>query len=142
MARVLGIDPGMTTGYALYNDFTNKYSFWQLDSRSHRATMSFLDGLSPDEIVYEDFKHRPNLMKAELFSVEVIGIIKLYDERREDCDPIVGKFLPTQAKAFWTDEKIKKVGLWQPGQKHAMDALRVLLTYLGHRDAQWYREML
>jgi hypothetical protein len=32
-----------------------------------------------------------------------------------------------QAKAFWTDEKLKLVGLYEPGMKHARDALRHLL---------------
>ena len=83
--------------------------------------------------MYEDFKHRPRMNKAELYSAEVIGVVKLYAQQyRVPTD----NFLPAQAMAFWDMNKIKKLKLWKPGKAHTheMDALRVLLTYRMQND--------
>jgi hypothetical protein len=63
---------------------------------------------------------------------KVIGIVDFYADnnvldpqlyRRQKAALVKGD------NAFWTDDKIKRVGLWQPGKRHAMDALRHLLYY-------------
>jgi len=33
------------------------------------------------------------------------------------------------AKGFWTDDKLKQIGLWVPNLGHAMDATRHVLRY-------------
>lgn len=40
--------------------------------------------------------------------------------------------MPSQAKGFVHDANIKKLGLWFPGKRHGMDALRHVLFYLIH----------
>jgi len=137
--RVLGIDPGITTGYALYDSQAKSYKTLQVDTTRMRMAYETLRAFRPDELAYEDFKHRPNLMKAELHSVKVIAITELYAESH--LVPVKAKFLPGYAKKFWTDAKIKQLELWEPGKPHAMDALRVLLCYLDD-DPQWFRTVL
>lgn len=142
--RVLAADPGVTTGVAVveYVQESYGYSFWQIDCRNLRAWDDFLRGINPDVILYEDFKHRPNLMKAELYSMQVIGVTRLYAERRNIEIPFTP--IPSEAKAFWTDDKIKKLGLWRAGKnyEHAMDALRVYLTYKMKTDPFWFALMV
>lgn len=137
----LSADPGETTGVATLTDNV-EYSFWQIDSRNIEAFWQFLHDIKPDELIYEDFKHRPNLMKAELYSVQVIGVIRLYAALNNV--PIIFTCLPTEAKDFWGDDKITKIGLWKPGKKfeHAMDALRVLLRHRMKTDLKWLSEVL
>lgn len=140
MVKALSADPGMTTGNAVVEH--DIYSFWQIDCRSIEDYWQFLHDVNPDVLLYEDFKHRPNLMKAELYSKEVIGVIRLYAALNKV--PIVFTCLPAEAKAFWDDAKIKKVGLWHPGEnyKHSMDALRVYLTHRQKTDVPWLTQML
>lgn len=138
MVKTLSADPGMTTGITI--EEKGSFSFWEIDSRNLRGFWQFLHDVEPDEIIYEDFKHRPEMMKAELYSVQVIGVIRLYAELKNV--PIVFTCLPAEAKAFWDNAKIKKLGLWLPGKGHAMDALRVYLTYRQKTNLLWASEIL
>lgn len=137
--RIIALDPGVTTGVAIYDIDTDRYEFEQLPE-SLEATHDCLSLMSPDVVLYEDFKFRPNLMKAETYSLQVIGVIKLWCEQRF-IEPALTP-LPAEAKAFWTDDKIKALGLWTKGLKHAMDALRVLLLYREKTDKEWFQTTL
>lgn len=139
--KIFSADPGVTTGVTIITS-AGEYSFWQIDCRSLEAWERFLMDVSPDVILYEDFKHRPNLMKAELYSMQVIGVIRLYAEKH--LIPIPFTPIPSEAKAFWDDAKIRKIGLWKPGKnyEHAMDALRVYLTYKQKNDIAWFSARL
>lgn len=136
--RLLSADPGMDTGFVVDNN--EMLSFWEIDSRNLTAVENFLIGVKPDQIIYERFHHRPAMMKAELYSMQVIGVIRLYAEKNDIPIPFTPK--PDEAKAFWNDDKIKKIGLWQPGKGHAMDALRVRLKYKMDTDAEWFGSIL
>lgn len=138
MTKVISVDPGVTTGVTIVEE--GKYSFWEIDCFSLEVWETFLMSVNPDAIMYEDFKHRPNLMKAELYSIQVIGVTRLYAEKAKV--PIIFTCLPTEAKDFWDNSKIKKLALWQPGKGHAMDALRVYLTYKQKNDIAWFSEIV
>jgi hypothetical protein len=137
--KILGIDPGVTTGFALYDSSTEKFVTLQVDTTRMSAVQHTLVGTQPDQLVYEDFKHRPNLMKAELHSLKVIGVIELYAEVR--LVPVKAKYLPGYAKKFWTDDKLKKLDLYVKGQPHAMDAMRALLCFLDD-NPQWFKSII
>lgn len=128
----------MDTGFFI--DDNGALSFWEIDSRNLTAVYDFLIGVNPDTIIYEDFKLRPSLMKAELYSIQVIGVMRLYAEQHNV--PIIFTPIPGNSKPFWDDEKIKKIGLWKPGKGHAMDALRVYLRFKMKIDTAWFAEML
>lgn len=93
----------------------------------------YLDLVKPQIIVCESFLYQSGRNKVVLDPVEVIGVVKLW-VTKHDCKLIMQT--PAMGKKFWTDDKIKKLGLWEEGQKHAMDAMRHLLHYrafqLGH----------
>lgn len=137
---IMGIDPGMTTGFATWTIETNEFYTWEVDSRD--LTNVFITLNNTAELVYEDFKQRPGNRAAELYSVQVIGVIRLFDGIHHG-QLIKAKYLPADAKAFWTDDKIKALGLWKSTSGgHAMDALRVLLKYLSVRFPLWFRDQL
>lgn len=125
------------------NSHTYLIDSYQIDTLALQPMWSLLGQEFPDEILYEDFKFRPNLMKAETHSLQVIGVIKLYAELNP-YTKITYTPLPAEAKAFWTDDKIRKLGLWKPGKnyEHGMDALRVLLSYLSRSDQNWYEQAI
>lgn len=136
--KIFSADPGETTGVVV--DDAGELSFWQIDSRNINSIYQFILDVKPDRIVYEQFHYRPNLMKAKLYSMQVIGVLRLYSEQYNV--PIVFNPKPDEAKAFWNDKKIKALGLWKPGKGHAMDALRVLLKYRMTADPGWFAEIL
>jgi hypothetical protein len=128
--RIMTLDPGVTTGWAVYPDETQPNSSYPIKLGQHTGALldleMLLDRYQPDVVIFESFKYQRR-DKVVLYPREVIGVIKLWCERR-GIQPI--EQTPSQAKNLWTDDKIKKLGLWMPSFKHAMDALRHLLYYL------------
>src|SRR6267378_3491308 len=114
---ILAFDPGITTGWAGYHG--DHYGCGQIDSKSLLNVYGFISEARPDVIVYEDFKHRPQLITAELYSIQLIGTFRLWSELHGFPEPTA--ILPAKAKAFWTDDKLKALSLWHPGKPHAMD---------------------
>jgi len=134
---VIALDPGVTTGVAIVEN--EQYEFAQLDGNLHDM-YEYLYDVSPDEVAYEEFQYRPEQKHALLYSAEVIGVIKCYCQDKYINDKY--KYPPSRTMKFWTDAKLKKLGLWQPGLGHAMDALRVLLAHRAATDPSWYQQIL
>lgn len=76
-----------------------------------------------DTLICERFDYRPHLDKAELISREYIGVCKL-------ARPGVVLQTPGQAKDLVTDDRLKRLGLYQGLSEHRRDAFRHLLFYL------------
>lgn len=153
---VVGLDPGSTTGVAIFHyvspnvqntshihgagNLRNSWEFKQLSLTNHHKDLyELLINYDPDYVVCESFEFRQfdgNRTGIVLDSREYIGVAKLY------CQ-LTKKPLTLQTasvgKAFWTDAKLKKIGLWQVGQKHANDALRHVLYFtMQHLQLQDY----
>jgi hypothetical protein len=43
---------------------------------------------------------------------------------------------PAQAKGFVKDANLKKLGVWFPGQRHAMDAMRHLTFWMVNKEGR------
>ena len=143
---VLAFDPGRTTGFVsayvsnvikvhetkeitalgdIRDTITNL--FVARNSQANSNTYSSKVGSrGPIHVVCESFLYRHNLPKVDLSPVEVIGVIRLV------CDDLnlPLKFqTPSQAKRFWTTDKLKREGLYHIGSPHIRDATRHLLHY-------------
>jgi hypothetical protein len=128
MAGILGLDPGGTTGWALYEN--GDWKRGQLGPHEHHEELwTMLHGIDPDTIVCESFEHRPHLPKAVLISRDYIGVVTLWAELNQRT---LHMQTPAMGKKFWSDKKVKHLDLWIPGQQHAMDATRHVLMYLMH----------
>jgi len=137
MTLIVSLDPGGTTGIAYAVGLTGEgwdYKVQQLGPEAHHLVLHRrLERLywefEHDDmtVVYESFeyrnKERPGLV---LDSVEYIGVTKTFSKANNV--PTV-KQTASMAKGFVKDKNIKRLGLWSPGQPHAMDALRHLLFY-------------
>lgn len=136
---ILAFDPGVTTGWAYYAPkFDTTYRCGELNDNLPNI-YRFIGQVRPDVIVYENFLHRPNLMKAELYSLQVIGVIRLW--AAQHFVPTVS-YKPAETKAFWSKEKIQALGLWsRTYRNHGMDAMRALLTYRMKTSPQWLAEV-
>lgn len=138
MKQILAIDPGGTTGLAWWREAATGDA-WDLKhigpDEHHWDLWCFLDRLvsltHPAEltIVCESFEFRQNRQRdnINLMSKEYIGIVKLFGTNTDT--PVVFQ-TAAMGKGFVSDEKLKAMGLWVPGMKHAMDARRHLITYM------------
>lgn len=73
----------------------------------------------------KDDSHRD---KIDYIAGEVIGAIRMWAyERSHVCLHRQGASYGVEG--FWSDEKVKKIGLWKRGERHAMDATKHILMY-------------
>lgn len=136
MKRVVSLDPGQTTGWAAWTDYEDKsvsqFTCGQIGPQEHhKALFDMLGMLHTSEyaIVCERFEYRNRSRPGlELISREYIGVTRLFVQERSDVHLEMQS--ASQAKGFVTDAHIKKLGLWSPGDRHAMDAYRHLLYFL------------
>lgn len=133
--RVMAIDPGTTTGIAVYDDASGQpWTRWELGPDLHH--LDLLQALTFEHtVVYETFIYqRRELDKGVslvLDSCEYIGVIKLHEQSTLDVtlvpqSPAVGK---GSGGCFWDDQKLKRLGLWVSSE-HERDATRHLLYYV------------
>lgn len=127
----LALDPGETTGYANWDGSSILLRQW--DTKDRAAGFRLLDDdlrRQGDVMHLRMEDYRVYSFKAdqhhftELHTAKLIGAFEV--AALLNGVPI-SMMMAQQAKAFWTDEKLKLVGLYEPGMKHARDALRHLL---------------
>lgn len=130
MLIIVGVDPGGTTGLAVYEPGDSHFKEQtELGPHEHHTDLfQYLSDHFPDTIVCERFDYRPKQKAAELTSVEYIGIIKYF------CDYATADLVLQQQlkgdKGLWTDDKLKALGLYKVGMPHANDATRQVLYYV------------
>lgn len=148
---MLAIDPGGTTGlfydgpiaghrvqeYMQLSGADHHNPLWDLLTRYHAS--AYASGI-PLVLIYERFefkKSEQDREKIEYISKEYEGVVKLFAQKNvghqlqaigQGSAHAVGK------TAFWGDgpggnEKIKRLGMYVSGMKHAMDALRHYLYW-------------
>ena len=140
--RLLGLDPGATTGWALFTKGapTERYQSGQVSQEKVWQTLETAkfnagesEGMydSPDlTIICESFLHR-QLPKIDYSPVEVIGVVKEW--ARQNNVEIVWQ-TPAQGKAFFNNDRREALGvLKKPAThwRHANDAMRHVMWYLG-----------
>ena len=120
--RYISIDPGETVGYSVWNG-TERVEQGEL------GITEFLHKLEEkvgelDLIIYESYALRRSSAKAmignEFETPQVIGVIKWIAYKAGI--PTV-KQSPAQKK-FFGDDRLKKLGLYDRGQRHSRDSVR------------------
>jgi len=133
---VISVDPGGTNGiceaikHGVDWDITNVDA---LDKGKLFETIrNFGLGKYKDDellVIYEQYKLYADKADAmignEFETVQVIGVIKYICDRRN----IQYISSPTTSKAFWTDQRLKNMGLYVPIE-HKRDAIRHFLYWL------------
>jgi len=148
--HIIAIDPGGTTGIVWWYRNGHKVNPNQFETTQISpcnedmglwGVISFLDRIVTAstgriQIIGESFDFRLEERyrdKIDYTAAEVIGALRLWYIRggNGSVTNVEMEFKGAGlGKGFWTDEKIKKVGLWQPNMRHAMDAMRHLLRYM------------
>lgn len=152
--RLLCLDPGETTGWALFVD--GKLTEWGQADTFHKDTkcinwaacMKLMEEQDPTTVICENYRVYEHKLDRHSYSevptLRIIGGFELLCfqglPKWESDDPTPGDLIWTsipifyqmasQAKGFITDEKLKAWGLWKEGMKHSRDAIRHGLYYL------------
>jgi hypothetical protein len=139
---IIALDPGGTTGWAMWRD--NHFTCGQIGPAEHHlALYEFLGREQTGEltVVCESFEFRQGKQRANIVldSKEYIGVVKLFHEEQINDGQDVKLHFQTagQAKSFVSDEKLRKMGLYHTGMKHAMDAMRHLVTYMVNKERRY-----
>ena len=137
------LDPGVTTGYVIAKLNGRKL---YLDIGEARWTLAEVFEqirgivvIRNSHVVYETFEYR-NASRAglNLTPVKIIGIVEMFKEWYES--PTCGFYPQTaaQGKGFYSDEKLKELGVYVKGKKHGRDATRHLLQWLNFGSGAQY----
>jgi hypothetical protein len=136
-SRVLCLDPGGTTGATLieYNEETEpKVIFTKQINNGLQGFLNWhwdeLELLDFDTIVCESFTLREGVYGVDLSPVYIIGAL----EALYPVHDII--YQAPSMKPLCDDQRLKSMGLYEPGRGHAMDALRHGIIYLrnhGHK---------
>lgn len=133
---VLSVDPGKASGIALfaYMDDAEPEIIWSGEYQQEEYARPIREALAdammrsiPIEVVCERFTiNAQTVRNAQApYSLEQIGILKqcLMDIGVAPDDIYFQS--PADAKAMFTNEKLKKLGYWHKGgEGHALDAIR------------------
>lgn len=130
--KVLALDPGETTGYALAVLDSRFYLAYDEARLSHEDFWKFLQKVMRHGSVHtvcEDFEFRQGKQKdgLNLYPVELIGILRLFCSNDRWYPLWMQK--AAQGKGYYDDNKLKKLGVYQKGYDHGRDAARHLLHW-------------
>lgn len=132
--RVVGIDPGETTGICCFEgpDLLDARQLKTKDAADGGAQiLRYIKEWNPNVLVVEDYRvyawKTQDHTWASLHTPRLIGILEYIGQT--ECIPVV-KRMAQQAKGFCTDDKLKAWGLYQKGQRHSRDAIRHAVYYL------------
>lgn len=137
MPRILAVDPGPTSGIALMHDDIGPTSW--IEHTTHKPpllqlyTMISVLADTFDVLIIERFEFRKDDQrtreKIDFTAAEYVGVLKLWAAQHPDKTLVMQG--ASVAKGFWTNDKIKRVSLWNPAAvPHGIDALRHLLYYV------------
>jgi len=124
--NLLSIDPGETTGYAIFKGGKLEQT-GEIYVKKCGLSIIYHEFklLSLDYVLIEDYKIYPNKLRShvfdEVFTVKVIGAIEYMFQLRN----IQLRFqMASAAKGFVDNAKLRAWDMWKIGTPHARDAIR------------------
>jgi hypothetical protein len=128
-SRILAFDPGHTTGWAAFEN-ADLIASGEIDTTSigHciESAMPLFIQYTPKYVVMEDYRiykwRQKQHVGSEVLTIQIIGCLQTL--AIQDFVPYVIKQPAQIAKGFCTDAKLKEWEMYQPGARHARDAIR------------------
>ncbi len=131
MALTLSLDPGGTTGYAIFDYVDDSAIHILREGQIKGGLNGFLDfhwdvleDIQFERIICESFTLREGIHGADLSPVSIIGALEALYPTVE----IV--YQEPKIKPLCTDERLKKLRMYVPGKPHRNDAVRHAVIYL------------
>lgn len=144
MRLVLAVDPGLNTGTALYD--LDKHQPIETKQHDFDSFTTYLARLANENrgalsIVSESFMITVQTAKNSQapWSLELIGVMRWVS--RAWCGRELKLQTPSQAKRFASDGRLRAMGFWSPGERHANDAARHLLLWLANSQELHERDL-
>ena len=138
----IALDPGVTTGVCVFSTVSRRNTsltrrssetgdpLWvrsQIDQDPHHQFLwEFLSRENPDFVVVEKFFYQQRI-NVNLTPCEYIGVVRLYCQLTKKLLVLQS---PAQAKTLVTDQKLKRLDLYDKAKPHSNDATRHMLYYL------------
>jgi hypothetical protein len=124
LGRVLAVDPGETVGWALFQDLelTNvgQFPIGPLEDLDY-----FVTEQRPDVMVVENYRiyasRAAQHVGSEVNTAQYVGILKFIGSIYQI--PVTLQ-MAHQAKGWVSDKRLRDLGLFQTGKRHANDAIR------------------
>ena len=131
---LIALDPGYSTGYSIFLDgkhYLNGVIDWQIPVEGFYTMTNMLKHFAPDVIVCEDYRLYASKAKAQTGSqidtVRIIGAVELLCNQNNIR---FYKMMPSTAKGFVTDEKLRSWGLYKKVNPHSRDSLRIAIHWM------------
>lgn len=149
MTSVMAVDPGGTTGLAwadcvcfaggrLDRRFGNLVSHMQVGGPAEEQVdemLALVQAVQVSVLVIESFQLRPGAKRGDVMSPVVVDAMLRYGLWKgmagmRGMDVAVYYQTASQGKSVMTDGRLRALGLWWPGEEHARDAARHLVTFV------------
>lgn len=126
-ATVLALDPGETTGWALFHG--GGLVGWGQETcegtAGYKQVSNLIATCAPKTVICENYRvygsKRDQHVGSDLYTVRLIGAIE--HECMQRNIPCYFQ-MAAIGKGFSTDTKLKMWGYWKQGQRHSRDAIR------------------
>jgi hypothetical protein len=137
---VIAVDPGTTTGIAVYDGRLCVVEE-QKQFNDVLAVSYVWDAGDDLEVACERYDITPSTsrMTRNMDPIHVTGAMRYHCTMRGIPFRLYGR---SDAKNFARDQKLRDLDLWRPGMIHAMDATRVLLLHLATTDPDSYLRLV
>lgn len=126
---IFGVDPGLATGWCLYDVYEQTVDLGETDPQSfYRHAADAIEMRGVDVIVCESFIITPATAKKtpQPWSLELIGVLRYLSWA---CS-VTFQLQPPSIKRYVTNSALKAAGWWLPGSAgHAHDAARHVAFY-------------
>lgn len=124
--RLLCLDPGETTGWAVFEHGKLTASGQARTIESWDVIHQLFVDVKPTMVLYENYRVYAHKLErhsnSEVYTLRLVGVIEFICEILFDI--VHHNQMAQQAKGFTTDEKLKAWGFWKSGHRHARDAIR------------------
>lgn len=133
---LLCLDPGHTTGFCVFRrgiltSAGQLRTVNQDDSINWDVVRQLMDNIKPTHVVMEDYRVYSHKLERHSFSrVPTLRLIGAIDYLCWERSVPTYYQMATQAKGFITDEKLKRWGLYDQGQRHSRDSMRHGLYFM------------
>lgn len=122
---LLSLDPGETTGWALFKDLKLQECGEIPYENSMLDVVALINHLNPDVVVMEDYKvygwKSSQHSWSDLYTVRLIGAIELTCLQN---DTVLYAQMAQGVKGFCSNKKLKQWGFYKKSARHARDAVR------------------
>ncbi len=138
--RILGVDPGGTTGVCLYDTDAHHLERWQLLGRLNAESMIDILLKRSDVVVIEEFvitatTHKKSRQPDAMYIIGACEWLSIQHDVPFEISKLV-------SKKHAPDATLRALDMYKAGMKHSNDAARHIVSYMIRNDLVDLGEML